>query len=51
MLAMQMEAIHLATMTFTRRLAHVNILDQQNSVERALNKLTRTFTMQLAALK
>ena len=51
MLAMQMVAVHLATMTFTRRLAHVETLDQQNSAERALNKLSRTFAMQLEALK
>ena len=51
MLAMQMVAIHLATMTFTRRLAHVETLDQQHGSERALNKLARTFAMQMAALK
>ena len=51
MLAMQMVAVHMATMTFTRRLAHVETLDQQNSAERALNKLSRTFAMQLEALK
>ena len=51
MLAMQMVAIHLATMTFTRRLAHVETLDQQHGSERALNKLARTFAMQLEALK
>ena len=38
MLAMQMAAIHLATMTFTRRLAHVETLDQQHGSERALTK-------------
>ena len=51
MLATQMVAIHLATMTFTRRLAHVETLDQQHGSERALNKLARTFAMQLEALK
>ena len=51
MLAMQMVAIHLATMTFTRRLAHVETLDQQHGSERALNKLARQFAMQLEALK
>ena len=51
MLAMQMVAIHLATMTFTRRLAHVETLDQQHGSERALNKLARTFAMQMEALK
>ena len=51
MLAMQMAVIHLATMTFTRRLAHVETLDQQHGSEGALNKLARTFAMQLEALK
>ena len=51
MLAMQMVAIHLTTMTFTRRLAHVETLDQQHGSERALNKLARTYAMQLEALK
>ena len=51
MLAMQMVAVHLATMTFTRRLARVETLDQQHGSERALNKLARTFAMQLEALK
>ena len=51
MLAMQMTAIHMATMTFTRRLAHVETLDQQHGSERALNKLARTFAMQMEALK
>ena len=38
MLAMQMVAVHMATMTFTRRLAHVETLDQQHGSERALTK-------------
>ena len=41
MLAAQMAAIHTATMTFARRLEDVE----------ALNKLARTFTMQMEALK
>ena len=51
MLATQMVAIHNATMTLARRLAHVETLDQQSSAERALNKLARTYAMQLEALK
>ena len=51
MLAMQMVAVHMATMTFTRRLAHVETIAQQDSAERALNKLARTFAMQMEALK
>jgi len=51
MLAAQMAAIHNATMTFARRLNHVKTIPQQDSAERALNKLARTFAAQLEALK
>ncbi len=51
MLAAQMAAVHTASMTFARRLAHVDNLQQQDSAERAFNKLTRTFAAQVAALK
>jgi hypothetical protein len=51
MLAAQMAAIHTATMTFARRLAHVETIAQQDSAERALNKLARTYAMQMEALK
>jgi hypothetical protein len=51
MLAAQMAAVHMATMTFARRLAHVENIPQQDSAERAFNKLTRTFTAQVEALK
>jgi hypothetical protein len=51
MLALQMSAIHNATMTFARRLALVETIPQQDSAERALNKLARTFTTQIEALK
>lgn len=51
MLAAQMAAVHMATMTFARRLAHVQTLPQQDSAERALNKLARTFAAQVEALK
>ena len=51
MLAAQMAAIHTATMTFARRLANVENIVQQDSAERALNKLARTFAMQMEALK
>ena len=43
MLAAQMAAVHNATMTFARRLAHVENIPQQDSAERAFNKLARTF--------
>jgi hypothetical protein len=51
MLAAQMAAVHIATMTFARRLAHVENIAQQDSAERALNKLARTFATQMEALK
>jgi hypothetical protein len=51
MLATQMAAVHMATMTFARRLAHIENIPQQDSAERAFNKLARTFTTQMEALK
>ncbi len=51
MLAAQMAAVHNATMTFARRLAHVDNIPQQDSAERAFNKLARTFAAQMEALK
>jgi hypothetical protein len=51
MLAAQMAAVHNASMTFARRLAHIDNIQQQDSAERAFNKLCRTFTGQLEALK
>jgi hypothetical protein len=51
MLAIQMGAIHLATMTMARRLNHVDNIPQQDSAERTLNKLARTYAMQMEALK
>ncbi|MSP40123.1 MAG: hypothetical protein EXR70_16655 [Deltaproteobacteria bacterium] len=51
MLAAQMAAIHSLTMTFARRLAHVENIPQQDSAERTLNKLARTFAAQVEALK
>ena len=51
MLAAQMAAVHVSAMTFARRLAHVENIPQQDSAERAFNKLTRTFASQMEALK
>ena len=51
MLATQMAAVHMATMTFAWRLAHAENISQQDSAERAFNKLARTFTTQIEALK
>ena len=51
MLAAQMAAVHNATMAFARRLNHVENIPQQDSAERAFNKLARTFAAQVEALK
>jgi len=51
MLAAQMAAVHMATMTFARRLAHVDNIPQQDIAERAFNKLCRTFAAQVQALQ
>jgi hypothetical protein len=50
-LAAQMAVVHLATMTFTRGLPHVDNIPQQDSAQNALNKLMRTFTNQMETLK
>ena len=42
MLAAQMAAIHMATMRLAPELANVETISQQDSAERALNKLART---------
>jgi hypothetical protein len=47
----QMAATHLAIMRFTNRLAHAEPLHERDSAERALNKLMRTYTMQLEAFQ
>src|SRR5262249_28623851 len=51
MLAAQMAAVHVATMTFVRRLASTEIIAEADSAERVLNKLARTFATQVEALK
>jgi hypothetical protein len=51
MLAAQMAAVHVAAMRFSRRLANVENIPQQDSAERAFNKLARTFVAQMEALK
>ena len=51
MLAAQMAVIHVATLTLAERLTRVEILPQQDSAERALNKLARTFAAQMETLK
>ena len=51
MLAAQMAAIHMVTMGFAGLLPKVESIQEQDSAERALNKLARTYAMQLEALK
>jgi hypothetical protein len=51
MLGAQMAAAHMASMTFTRRLANVENIPQQDSAQTAFNKLARTFAAQVEALK
>jgi hypothetical protein len=51
MLAAQMAAVHVATMNAGRKLAQVETVAQQDSAERTFNKLARTFTAQVDALK
>lgn len=51
MLAAQMAAIHMTTMTFVRRLTHVENIPQQDSAGSLLNKLTRTYATQMETLK
>jgi hypothetical protein len=51
MLAAQMAEVHVASMILAQQLTHAETLPHQDGAERALNKLTRTFAMQLEALK
>src|SRR5208283_383430 len=51
MLGAKMAAVPMASMTFARRLAHVENIPQQDSAQNAFNKLARTFAAQVSALK
>jgi hypothetical protein len=51
MLAAQMASVHVAAMNIAARLIHAERISEQDSNERAFNKLTRTFAMQMEALK
>jgi hypothetical protein len=51
MLAAQIAAVHVLTMSFATRLVNAENLVQRDSAERALNKLARTFVAQVEALK
>lgn len=50
-LAAQMAAIHDNVMLFARRLAHADTISESDSAERTVNRLARTFTAQVEALK
>jgi hypothetical protein len=51
LLAVQMAAIHKATIVAATRLARVETIPQQDSASNMLNKLARTFASQVEALK
>jgi hypothetical protein len=51
MLAAQMAVTHASMMTSAHRLNHAQNIQERDSAERAFNKLARTFTAQLEALK
>lgn len=51
MLATQMAAVHLASLRASRWLQKATTLPQVDNAEKALNKLCRTFTTQMEALK
>jgi hypothetical protein len=50
-LVAQMAATHTGAMRFANRLAHAESLQEQDSADRAFNKLTRTFAAQVEALQ
>jgi hypothetical protein len=51
LLMTQMASVHLAAMMLARRLNHVETIPQQDAAERALNKLTRSYSVQMDTLK
>ena len=51
MLVAQMAAVHVSFMAFAHQLPLAETLNEQDSIERALNKLGRTFTIQMETLK
>lgn len=51
MLAIQMTAVHLASIRHVRMMNHAANLDQLDIQERTTNKLMRTFTTQMEALR
>lgn len=51
LLMTQMATTHMAMMMLARRLNHVETIPQQDAAERALNKLTRSYAVQMDTLK
>ena len=51
LLMTQMATVHMATMMLARRLNHVESIPQQDAAERALNKLARSYAVQMDTLK
>jgi len=51
MLATQMASVHVTAMRSARHFSMVETLPQQDSADRVLNKIMRTFIMQMEALK
>ena len=51
LLMTQMATTHMAMMTLARRLNYVETIPQQDAAERALNKLTRSYAVQMDTLK
>jgi len=51
MLAAQMAAVHNVTVIYARRLTIADTLMEAEAAERSFNKLARTFTTQMEALK
>jgi hypothetical protein len=51
MLATQMAAVHIATMRHSRLMAEADIIERLELQERVFNKLARTFTTQMEALR
>ncbi|MBI6629743.1 hypothetical protein [Pontibaca salina] len=51
LLLTQMAATHQAAMMMAQKLNHISTIQQQDAAERAMNKLTRSFTAQMDTLK
>lgn len=51
MLAAQMAVVHMTAMKFAQHFSYIESLPQQDSTERIVNKLMRTFVLQMEALK